>query len=70
MLISYRKRLKQLYKDYFKLTHLIKRGWTKSEIKRLLGEPDLKLPHPFWLGGKKVNLFLKERFLKTEKNKR
>jgi len=53
--------------DHYTQTDLIKeRGWTRTAIKRFLGEPDLIKPNTYYKSAAPMNLYLKERVHKTE----
>lgn len=56
---------KRVY-GYWTQKTILGRGWSKVEVTKHLGEPDLLVPNPHWKAGPEMRLFLKSRVLEVE----
>lgn len=54
--------------NYFNLTELKSRGWTKLKIELWLGKPDETKQNPFYKSSFEIKLYLKEKVIIKEEN--
>ena len=45
----------------YSLNELGRRGWTRSMIRRFLGEPDFSMPNPYYMSGAPMRLYDRAR---------
>jgi hypothetical protein len=48
------------------VSELLRRGWTKGLIEKLLGKPDQLMPNPHHRRGPKMRLYARARVLQAE----
>lgn len=52
--------------NYLSQSELVRRGWTKGQIAKLLGQPDSSSPNPYVQDGAPMRLFDLERVERAE----
>jgi hypothetical protein len=52
--------------ESYSVAELIRRGWTRPLVARLLGDPDMLAPNPHVDGGPSMKLYAKPRVMLAE----